>query len=175
MKRTIFLALALLVAPAALAQSQSSAQPQQEQKPAAKQPTPPDAARPNGQAEPELATRIGHPLGGAPAPKKGHPLDWRDVDILTGKAGGYAQRDSRGYAGAPVYVDAPGGGSRFGYSQFGASQFAPVSTEVFPLPRAAAFGGIGTRRFGVRGRVVGSGFVFLPRFSRRTSTFFIFP
>jgi hypothetical protein len=142
MKRAIYLALALalLMAPAVLAQEQ--AQPsQQTQAPAAKKPAPKpvDPAdvetltnRPY-EAEAEPAPKPGHPLAGEPAPKKGHPLDWRDVDILTGKADRYNQPGFYNQAVPYVYVDVPLNASRFGTTQFSGSTRA-TRGRVFGRP-----------------------------------------
>ena len=174
MKRAIFLALVfvLVAAPSVLAQSQSGSQQPAQQTPP-KQPKPADPAdvetltgRPNGQAEAEPAPKTGHPLGGQAAPKKGHPLDPRDVDILTGKADRYAPRNN---LNPYVYVDTPVGGSRFGYSQFGSSQFSPVSTRVSPLP--FAFGRVGNRSF----FFVGGRQLPVSVFLSRGRSFFILP
>lgn len=178
MKPILFLALAatLLAAPILLAQQ--PAQQPQAQSPAAKKPKPVDPAdvetltgRQNDAQTPETAPRAGHALGGQPAPKLGHPLDPADVDVLTGKGNGYTRYGTRGYVTPYGYPDYAVGGS-----QFGGSQFAPVSTATSPLFVPQAFGRIGNRSFLVLGTATGrSTLFFAPGAFGRRSSFFIIP
>jgi hypothetical protein len=195
MKRALFaaLVLALVMAPAALAQEK---QDKPANPPPAKAKRPPlDLAdvetltgRPSTQAAPspapakrppvdpaDVETLTGRPSGqGAPspAPKKGAPLDWRDVDILTGKSNARSRATATPY----VYVDAPGYGRGRSGSVFTDSQFAPVTTETSPLFAPRAFGRVRDHSFVVFGNTAGSPrFFFGPRPSGRATFFFILP
>ncbi len=165
----------LLLAPPGLWAQQGQTQPQN--KPAAKKAKPADPAdvetltgNSNGAQAPEAAPRTGHALNGQPAPKLGHPLDPADVDVLTGKATGYARSGNPGYAAPYVYPGYAVG------SQFGGSQFAPVSTATSPLFVPRAFGRIGNRSFILLGTTTGrANLFFAPGMSGRRSSFFFIP
>ena len=116
-------------------QSQEQEPPKQEAKP---KPKPVDPA--------DVETLTGRPYQRemAPAPKKGHPLDWRDVDILTGKSERAEREARRPYAGyAPyAYGGVPAYRGRYGSSALASeeSQFAPVTTQTSPFFPPRFFG-----------------------------------
>ena len=137
MKRGAYGILAvMLTVPTAFAQEQQAAPP----------------AQPQAQAAAPEAQNARTPQ---PAPKKGHPLDWRDVEILTGKADRAARHPYA--AGSPyVYVDPPVSGSR--YSD---SLWTPSSTRTTPFFVPRLFGRVSGRNSLVFGATSGfRGFVF---------------
>ena len=143
MRKAGILAVVLLSAPLLLvAQEKPAAPPEQWQavtcyipaqtaQPQAQPAAPQTSKRPHPLDPADVETLSGRPYEGANwgrAPKPGHPLDWNDVAILTGKAGS-SSGNGYGYAGSAMaytYVSpyAP---------MFGNDIFTPISTRTRPF------------------------------------------
>lgn len=135
MKRVAYVILAaLMIVPAVLAQEQQSTAPAQTQ---------------------SVAPEAQNNRTSQSAPKKGRPLDWRDVEILTGKADRAVRHPYA--AGSPyVYMDAPAAGWRYGDSTW-----TPSSTRTAPFFAPNVFGRVNGRNFFAFGATSGfRGFFF---------------